>query len=464
MSIMVVDDEDLIRWSLKDLLIGEGYDVTEAKDGKTALATVDREVPELILLDMRLPDMDGLTILKNLQARARDIPVIVITAFSSIGTAVEAMKAGAFDYVVKPFDMDQLVVSVRQAIETGRLRRRVRDHVQEKRAAFGLHNLLGNSKPMRDVRGIVQKLVKSPATTVLLRGESGTGKCIIAKALHCESPRADHPFMNITCTALQDTLLESELFGHEKGAFTDAKTQKKGLFELADGGTVFLDEIGDMSVTLQSKLLRFLEERQFRRVGGSQDIKVDVRVVAATNGDLEKLIEDKRFRRDLYYRLNTLTISVAPLRERKEDIPLLVEHFLGVFAAEFRLKRPVMADDAMRKLQAHPWYGNVRELKHVLERAVLLSSGPTISAEDIILGPVANPPEGEEHAIPVPLPQEGVDFDKIERELLVQALEQTRGNQTRASRLLNMTRNQVHYRMQKYGLLAPRFPRPTPVS
>ncbi|HLY74819.1 MAG TPA: sigma-54 dependent transcriptional regulator [Planctomycetota bacterium] len=452
MNILVVDDERLIRWSLKERLTREGHTVTEAEDGKSAVAALDQELPELVLLDMKLPDTDGLTILRSVLDRAPELPVIIITAYSTVDTAVEAMRLGAYDYISKPFDMDELAITVKRALEASTLRRGVKERVRENKAQFGIHNLVGKSRPMQEICALVNKVSQSQASTVLIRGESGTGKDVIARAIHSESSRADKPFMNITCTALQDTLLESELFGHEKGAFTDAKIQKKGLFELANNGTVFLDEIGDMSGTLQAKLLRALEERAFRRVGGSQDIKVDVRIIAATNRPLEKLIEEKKFREDLYYRLNIITIDVPPLRERREDIPLLVDHFLKRFSVEFRKPVNDVSGEALRMLDSYAWPGNVRELKNVIERAVLLGSGPVISVDDLTLGRTAAAvPEKDKKLFS--LPAKGFKFDELEKDIVLQALERTAWNQTRAGELLGMTRDQIHYRMEKFGLL-----------
>ncbi|HLY08882.1 MAG TPA: sigma-54 dependent transcriptional regulator, partial [Planctomycetota bacterium] len=282
MNILIVDDEKLIRWSLKERMTREGHTVREAEDGRSAAAALDAELPDLILLDMKLPDTDGLTILRSVLERAPELPVIILTAYSTVDTAVEAMRLGAYDYISKPFEMDELAITVKRALEASSLRREVKQHLHEQKSRFGIHNLVGKSRAMEEIGALIHKVSQSQASTVLIRGESGTGKDVIARAIHFESARADKPFMNITATALQDTLLESELFGHEKGSFTDAKTQKKGLLELANGGTVFLDEIGDMSPTLQAKVLRALEERAFRRVGGSQDIHVDVRIIAAT--------------------------------------------------------------------------------------------------------------------------------------------------------------------------------------
>jgi transcriptional regulator with PAS, ATPase and Fis domain len=305
---------------------------------------------------------------------------------------------------------------------------------------------------MAEVKALVRKIAQSEATTVLLRGESGTGKDVIARAIHAESNRASRSFMNITCTALQETLLESELFGHERGSFTDAKAQKRGLFEMAAGGTVFLDEIGDMTPTLQSKLLRALEEKTFRRIGGTEDIEVDVRMLAATNRDLEKAVQEGRFREDLYYRLNVIPVVIAPLRERKEDIPLLVEHFLTHFGREFRKPGVTVSTAALEKLAGYRWPGNIRELRNVIERAMLLSEGTVIRPEDLLLGRFV-PGGTEAPRSPVQLPEEGIVLEDVERELVRQALERTHGNQTRAAELLGITRDQIRYRMEKFGML-----------
>jgi two-component system, NtrC family, response regulator AtoC len=325
--------------------------------------------------------------------------------------------------------------------------------VREDKALYGVQNLVGKSQAMHDVRTLIEKVARSQSAMVLVRGETGTGKDLIAKAIHAESARADKPFVNITCTALQDTLLESEFFGHERGSFTDAKALKKGLLELAQGGTVLLDEVGDMTPALQGKLLRVLEDKTFRRIGGMQDIHVDVRVIASTHVNLERLIGEKRFREDLYYRLNTITIDVPPLRERREDIGPLTDYFLKHFARELKKDIPGISDAALKKLRAYDWPGNVRELRNVIERAILLGITPTLSIDDIVLGRPVQAPAGGKHAIT--LPQGGIDLAELDRDLVVQALERAQGNQTKAAELLGLTRDKIHYRMQKYGLLEP---------
>ena len=390
---------------------------------------------------------------ESIQEQIPDLPVIIITASISIDQAVQAMKLGAFDYIAKPFNLDELTLTVKRALEAAKLRRVVGLHVREQKARYGVQNLVGCSRAMDEVRSLILKVSKSQATMVLARGESGTGKDLVAKAIHAESSRVAEPFVNITCTALQETLLESELFGHEKGSFTDAKALKKGLFELANCGTVLMDEIGDMGLALQGKLLRVLEEKAFKRIGGTQDIRVDVRVIASTNRNLEQLIEQKRFREDLYYRLNVITIDMPPLRNRREDVAPLTAHFLKHFAHEFRKVEAGISRQAMEMLESYDWPGNVRELRNVIERAVLLGSGSEVSTEDILLGrPSA--PQGLGHRL-VSIPPQGLKFDNLEKDLVVQALERVRGNQTKAAELLGMTRDKIHYRMEKYGLIDP---------
>ena len=446
--VLIVDDEKLIRWSIAERLAKENLLTTEAGDGASAMEAMTREPFDLVLLDLKLPDTDGLTLLKQFQGQVPDLPVLMITAHSSVDTAVEAMKLGAHDYLTKPFNLDELVLSVRRAMETTALRRDAGERLREAKSRFGFANVIGTSKRMKEIVALARKVARSEATTVLLRGESGAGKDVIARAIHYESARASAAFMNITCTALPDTLLESELFGHERGAFTDAKNQKKGLFELADGGTLSLDEIGDMSPSLQAKLLRVLEEKKFRRVGGTEDVKIDVRVIAATNRDLDKAIRERTFREDLFYRLNIIPIDLPPLRDRPEDIPALVDHFLAHFSREFKKSFKSVTPGAMARLKAHPWPGNVRELRNALERACLLAGGDVIDETDLLLGR-PGPAGGSE---PFALPPGGVVMEELEKSLVVQALERSAGNQTKAATLLGLSRDQLRYRMEKHGL------------
>ncbi len=451
--VLVVDDEKLIRWSLTERLKKEGFETVEAGDGAAATAAFGANPLDLVLLDMKLPDTDGLSLLKQFQAASPDTPVIIITAYSSVDTAVEAMKQGAYDYLTKPFNMDELTITVRRAIEATSLRQQASGRLKEAKERYGLQNLIGTSKRMNEIAGLVRKVARSEASTVLLRGESGTGKDVIARAIHYESLRADKPFMNITCTALPDTLLESELFGHEKGAFTDAKMQKKGLFEMAEGGSVFLDEIGDMSPNLQAKLLRVLEEKSFRRVGGTQDIKVDVRVIAATNRDLEKAIQDRAFREDLYYRLNIIPIVLPPLRERREDIAPLADHFVRHYNREFKRGFKGVTREGVSKLASYEWPGNIRELRNVMERACLLASGDEVQADDLLLGRgTYSPTAAAEEKAAFRLPPNGLVLEEVEKDFVRQALDRTGGNQTRAAELLGISRDQLRYRMEKHGI------------
>lgn len=451
-SILVVDDEKMIRWSLRKRLELEGYTVTEAETGDAARRSFRRENFELALLDMRLPDTDGMTLLRELHEVHPETPAIIITAYSSLEGAVDAIKGGAADYLSKPFDLDELSLTVQRVHESSMMRRNLSTDLDQKRSQFGLDNIVGESPQIMAVKSLVSKVAQGPNTTILLLGESGTGKDLVARALHYESARGSYPFMNITCTALPETLLESELFGFEAGAFTNATSRKMGLIELANRGTVFMDEIGDMAPALQAKLLRILEDKSFKRIGGVTDIHVDMRLIAATNRNLERMVRDKTFREDLYYRLNVVPIHMPPLRERQGDIALLAHHFLSQFNREFRRQLRGIAPEGLRKLNSYPWPGNVRELRNVIERAVLLNEGEWVNDGDIILGR-ANfnaPPEslGEK----VLLPQEGCTLAEAEESLLRQALNRSDWNQTRTGALLGITRDQVRYKMDKFGL------------
>jgi len=445
-SLLIVDDERLIRWSLGERLKAAGYDVAEAGDGASALEQCRTGV-DLVLLDFRLPDTDGVTLLGKIKEASPDTLVILMTAYSSVHDAVEAIKKGAYHYVNKPVDPDEMLLLVEKALETTRLRREVRALRASAAEAWSVERIIGESPAMRAAKTLLKKVAASPASTVLLTGESGTGKDLAAKAVHHGSERAARPFQNITCSALPETLLESELFGHERGAFTDAKSQKKGLFEQADGGTVFLDEIGEISPGLQAKLLRFLEEKAFRRVGGSSDIRVDVRIVAATNRKLEDEVKAGRFREDLYYRLRVVPIVLPPLRERGEDVDLLVDHFVDRYAREFRKNVTGVSREALAQLRAAPWPGNVRELRNSVERAVLLAEASVLTPEDFPL-----PGGGTPVTTGFQLPAAGLELEQLERDLVAQALRRTGGNQTQAGKLLGLNRDQVRYRMEKFGL------------
>jgi DNA-binding NtrC family response regulator len=449
-TVLVVDDEPLIRWALVNRLKEEGYRAVEAGTAGEAVA-LHREGVDLILLDFALPDANGLDVLKQVKETDPDTLVIMLTANTEVGTAVAAMKQGAFHYANKPFDLDEIVLLVEKALETTQLRREVRTLRARQAQPYGVSSIVGDSEPIKTVRALLHKIGTSPASTVLLTGESGTGKDLAAKVLHYSSNRAAKPFMNITCSALPETLLESELFGHERGAFTGADRQKRGLIESADGGTVFLDEIGEMVPLLQAKLLRFLEEKTFKRVGGSTDIRVDVRVVAATNRSLEEEVKKGHFREDLYYRLNVLAVPLPPLRERREDIPRLINHYIDLFNTEFRKKIRGVSPTTLTALTAYGWPGNVRELRNAVERAALLAE--TIELNETHF-PVLSAAPGE-LSTGISLPAGGINLEGLERSLVVQALERAGWNQTKAAALLGLNRDQIRYRIEKFELEKP---------
>ncbi len=448
-KVLVIDDERLVRWSLEQKLSREGYDVESAPTGEEGLNLLRDGGHELVLLDIRLPGMDGVQTLQEIKKLERDIAVVMLTADTGIARAVECVRLGAHNYLCKPFDFDEVRVALEKAREDLKLRREVSRLRRQQRREFGVENLVGPSSAMRAVRELIEKIAASDATTILIEGENGTGKELAARAIHFSSARADQPFLDINCTAVPETLFESELFGHERGAFTDAKTMKKGLFEMADGGTLLLDEIGDLKPAMQVKLLRVLETRQFRRVGGTQDIAVDVRVIALTNKDLAAAVRAGEFRQDLYYRLKVIGVTMPPLRERKEDIEPLAEHFLESFAAEFKKPRKKLSEEALQAFRRYPWPGNARELRNAIERLVILEADPVICLDHLPLEIRAGLPANSPAAIT--LPAEGISLETVERDLVRQAMERTAGNQTRAAALLGIERDALRRRLVKFG-------------
>ena len=413
------------------------------------------ETPDVTLLDIHLPDVSGITVLQGIKEINKDALAIMITAFGDIQTAVKTIKLGAYDFVEKPFNVDKLKILVAKALETVSLRKEVSQFRSQLSLKYGFDSIIGQSEEMQKIFEIIKKIAKSDATTIMLQGESGTGKDLVAKVIHYQSRRSNKPFMEINCTALPETLIESELFGHEKGAFTDAKAMKKGLFELADGGSIYLDEIGDMKPSTQAKLLKIIESKMFKRIGGVKDITVDVRIIAATNKNLAEEVKSGNFREDLYYRLKVIPVLIPPLRDRPSDISDLAKYFINEFNREFKKNLKGISKETEKYFKEYQWPGNVRELKNIIERAMILES-----EEDFIL-PEHLPIEftskevalANVRSIDIKIPPGGLDIEEVEKELIRQALDITRGNQTKSSRLLNITRDALRYRMQKFGFL-----------
>jgi len=448
-AILVVDDERSIRVGLKGLLAKEGYEVSTAESGDEALRLLTGQPSDLVLTDLRMPGVDGLSLLKQIKGRYPDTLVVMMTAYGSEKIAVEAMKAGAHDYIVKPFDNEEVKILVRQALEQITLRREVRQLHERLDAAFRFENILGTSPAMQHVFDMVKK-VAATDLTVLITGESGTGKELIANALHQNSPRKGGPFIKVNCAAMARELVESELFGHEKGAFTGALTAREGKFEAADGGTTFLDEIGDMSRETQAKVLRVLQEREFERVGGNRTIKVDVRVIAATNKDLRQMVREEKFREDLFYRLNVVNVALPALRERREDIPLLAAHFLKAVTSRYERGPMTLSSDAYALLLGAPWPGNVRELKNVIEAAAVLAPGSEIRAADLRLPQQTQPPEISGSLSFKEAKQQVIEA--FERDFISRALQHHQGNITRAAEEIGMHRQQLQQKIRELGL------------
>ena len=451
--ILVVDDEKTIRWSLGEALQEEGYKVIDADDGKKGLDLFNDQSPDLILLDLRLPGDDGISILKQIRTVDPDVPVIMMTAYGEVETAVEAMKRGAYDFVLKPFALEKLKITIKNALEVQGLKDEIAYLKKKSTPRIGMKDFIGQSAPMKEIFAKLEKIGKSKANTILITGESGVGKELVARTIHACSYESPRPFMEINCASVPETLLESELFGYEKGAFTDAKTRKKGLVELAEGGTLFLDEIGEMGITLQSRLLRVIENKTFRRVGGVQDLRVNTRIVAATNRDLAKEIEDKTFRKDLYYRLKVIPVHVPPLREHREDIPLLVNFFVDRFNRELGKKVDPVAREVMEALVAYEWPGNVRELKNVIERAMILDAEVAILLEhlpgEIYDGETIH--TGSDKAATVLSSFFPMTLREIERIQIERTLEQTNGNKSKAANILGISRQTLREKLKQFG-------------
>jgi DNA-binding NtrC family response regulator len=452
MHILVVDDEHLIRRSIEQNLKKQGYDVTTAENGEDSLKLVREEQPDLILLDIQMPGLSGLEVLEKVKEIDEEIVVIMVTAQGGLETAINAMRLGAYDYINKPFNFDEMAIVIRKALESSYLRREVAG-LRSEHKKIGPPNIIGVSRHMKNVLAMMEKVAKSEVSTVLVQGESGTGKELVAKWIHYKSNRADKPFVAINCAAVPATFLESELFGHEKGAFTDAKVTKKGLFELADGGTIFLDEIGDMEFGMQAKLLRFLEDRTFRRIGGAKVRTADIRIISAINKDLLKAIEEKSFRYDLCNRLQEIPIFLPPLRDRKVDILHLANHFIEHFNKEFNKHVKGISGMAEKMLVDYHWPGNIRELKNVIERAIILGNDKTLLLEHLPLEIIAKSSLSPPPMTSLKLPPEGVDIEEVEKELIHQALESCDWKQSRAAKKLNLGIDAFRYRMKKFGFL-----------
>jgi two-component system response regulator AtoC len=470
--VLIVDDEKLVRWSLRQKCQEWGYLVLEAENGAAALRVAHTESPDLVLLDVRLPDMSGLQVLQQLKQTGDARAIIMITADPHLDDVKAALKLGAYDFIGKPLDFDELSVTAKNALEATRLRHEVESLRGEVKRRAGYHAVIGVSAKITELMNFVNKVAASEAGTILIQGESGTGKDLIAKTIHYHSSRQEKAWVVINCSAIPETLMEAELFGHEKGAFTDAKAMKKGLFEVADGGTLFLDEIGELTPLLQAKLLRVLEDQVIRRVGGTRDIQVNVRVIAASNRDLERAVRESRFRQDLWYRLAIISIYLPPLRERKEDILPLVDFFVERYNRKFKKSIRGISEQTRKLLMNHNWPGNVRELKNAIERAMILEDEATLTPEYLPFsvakqhsaltafestsggndGGGAQLPNGRSLP-PLSIPEGGTSLEEVERTMVELALKQANGNQTHAARLLDISRDALRYKLKKFGLI-----------
>lgn len=454
-KILVVDDEHLIRWSFSKKLESWGYKTETASTGEETIALMNNFNPDLVLLDLNLPDINGLQLLKKIKSLSPSILVIIITAYGTIEQAVQAIRDGAYDFITKPVNYENLQNTIRNAMEVQELKEEISFYKEMEKKERSYERIVGESKVLKEAIELALRGARSEVSVILLLGESGTGKELFAKFIHNNSNRANGPFVAINCSAIPENLLESELFGHERGAFTDAKTQKKGLFEIADGGTIFLDEIGEMPISLQSKILRVFEESSFRRIGGVHDIKVDVRIIAASNQDLDRACEEGRFRRDLYYRLTVFPIFLPPLRERTEDIIPLTRHFIEIYNLKFRKNIKGISKEAEEVLSKYGWYGNVRELKNVIERAMILETSDLLTPANLYLS--TSKIYFSKNEAYSKLIDSGVMLEEMEKGMIEEALRKSKGNQKKASMLLGIGRDALRYKMKKFNIDGEKF-------
>jgi DNA-binding NtrC family response regulator len=468
LRILIIDDEKLIRWSLEKFLTSKGYQISSADSGEEGIKQFETNHPEIVFVDNKLPGMQGLDVIHKLKVIDEDVVVVFMTAYGSIETAVNAMKAGATEYVNKPFAFEEVEVILDNIKSKLNIIREIQLLRRQQKDVVTFDHIIGETPVFKHIIQLSKKIARTKTTTILLLGESGTGKDMLAHAIHNDSTRSDKPFVTINCSSLPETLLESELFGYEKGAFTDAKQLKKGLFEIAEGGTVFLDEIGEINQTIQLKLLGVLENRVVRRIGGTANIPVDIRIIAATNRDLRKAMEEKHFREDLYYRLKVFQITLPALRERPEDIPIIADHFIKFFNHQFQKNVSKLSDSIKNILINYNWPGNVRELRNVMERAVILETTVALQPDNLPIEIVSSEEDSVEFHIPndqltvnnlenqplsaINFPTEGISLYEFEKQLIVMALQRTGNNQTKTSKLLQISRDTLRYKMKKYNL------------
>lgn len=452
LKILIIDDEKLIRWSFEKQFDSPGYKIYTAETGEEGIQLFEKYFPDLVFVDYKLPGIQGLEVISKLKSIDEDVAVVFMTAYGTIETAVQAMKRGAIEYVNKPFSFDEIDLIIENIKNNLSITNEIQLLRLQQREKTKFDDIIGQSPVFKKNIQLSKKIARSETTTILLLGESGTGKDLFAHAIHNESSRKDKPFVVINCANFPDTLLESEIFGHEKGAFTDAHKLKKGLFEIADGGTVFLDEIGEINQTTQVKLLSVLENRNIKRLGGTIDIPVDIRIIAATNKNLKESIEQKTFREDLYYRLKVFQIDLPPLRNHKQDIPLLAEHFMNQFNLKFRKNIKHIDQKTMEFMINYSWPGNIRELRNVMERAIILENTKII-LPDSLPGEINDLPLNRmKDSYQFDLPDSGISLDELEKQVIIQALQKSNQNQTQASKMLNISRDTLRYKKKKYNL------------